>query len=60
MQTGNSSKKAKLVNAFGVKVGQFYSRKKHKVVQKWLDDSFNLRVEIEEIMKKVPVDEAMT
>ena len=56
MQTGDSSKKAKLVNAFGVKVGQFCSGKKHKVVQKWLEDSFNLRVEIEKIVKKAPVD----
>ena len=48
------------MNAFGVKVGQFCSGKKYKVVQKWLDDSFDLRLEIEEIMKKVPVDEAMT
>ena len=48
------------MNAFGVKVRQFCSGKKHKVVQKWLENSFDLRVEIEEIMKKVPVDEAMT
>ena len=59
VQTGDSSKKAKLVNAFGVKVRQFCSGKKHEVVQKWLEDSFHLRVEIEEIVKKAPVDEVM-
>ena len=58
MQTGDSSKKAKLVNAFAVKAGQICSGEKREVMQKWLEDSFNSRVEIEEIVKKAPVDEA--
>ena len=28
-------------------------------MQKWLEDSFDLRAEIEEIVKKAPVDEVM-
>ena len=59
VQTGNSSKKAKLVNAFAVKAGQICSGEKREVMQKWLEDSFDSRVEIEEIVKKAPVDEAM-
>ena len=58
MQTGDSSKKAKLVNAFAVKAGQICSGEKCEVMQKWLEDSFDSRVEIEEIVKEVPVDEA--
>ena len=58
MQTGDSSKKAKLANAFAVKAGQICSGEKCEVMQKWLEDSFNSRVEIEEIVKKAPVDEA--
>ena len=46
MQTGDSSKKAKLVNAFAVKAGQICSGEKHEVMQKWLEDSFDLIVEI--------------
>ena len=59
MQTGDSSKKAKLANVFAVKAGQICSGEKHKVMQKWLEDSFDSRAEIEEIVKKVPVDEVM-
>ena len=58
MQTGNSSKKAKLANAFAVKAGQICSGEKREIMQKWLEDSFDSRAEIEEIVKKAPVDEA--
>ena len=59
VQTGDSSKKAKLANAFAVKAGQICSEEKREVMQKWLEDSFDSRVEIEEIVKKAPVDEVM-
>ena len=58
MQTGDSSKKAELANTFAVKAGQICSGEKCEVMQKWLEDSFDLRVEIEEIVKEAPVDEA--
>ena len=58
MQTGDSLKKAKLVNAFAVKAGQICSGEKREIMQKWLEDSFDSRVEIEEIVKEAPVDEA--
>ena len=58
MQTGDSSKKAKLANAFAVKAGQICSGEKREIMQKWLEDSFDSRAEIEEIVKEVPVDEA--
>ena len=57
-KTGDSSKKADLANAFSVKVGQIDNEKKREVMQKWLEDSFDSRAEIEEIVKKAPVDEA--
>ena len=38
---------------------RLYSREKHKVIQKWLEDSFNLRVEIVKIVKKALVDKVM-
>ena len=58
MQTGDSSKKAKLANVFAVKAGQICSGEKREIMQKWLEDSFDSRAEIEEIVKKAPVDEA--
>ena len=58
VQTGDSSKKAKLANVFAVKAGQICSGEKREIMQKWLEDSFDSRAEIEEIVKEAPVDEA--
>ena len=58
VQTGDSSKKAKLANVFAVKAGQICSGEKCEIMQKWLEDSFDSRAEIEEIVKEAPVDEA--
>ena len=54
VQTGDSSKKAKLANAFAVKARQICSGEKCEVMQKWLEDSFDSTEEIEELIANAP------